>query len=74
MRQHFRYRSLALVLEEFYEQIPHVAVSAATGQGMDRLVAALETCRAQYEELYRPELEAKRKVGGVRVHVRVQHL
>lgn len=55
-------RSLALVLEEFYEQIPHVAVSAATGQGMDRLFAALETCRAQYEELYKPEMEAKRKV------------
>lgn len=51
------------MLEEFYEQIPHVAVSAATGQGMDRLVAALETCRAQYEELYKPEMEAKRKVG-----------
>ncbi len=50
------------MLEEFYEQMQHVAVSATTGQGIDRLFDALETCRAQYEELYKPEVEAKRRV------------
>lgn len=32
-------RSLALVLEEFYEHLQHVAVSSVTGEGMPELLA-----------------------------------
>jgi hypothetical protein len=53
-------RSLALVLEEFYENLAAVGVSAVTGEGMDGFFEAAERCRAEYEAEYAPEL-ARRK-------------
>ena len=53
-------RSLSLVLDEFTSALPHVSVSAATGQGMPELVEKLEECRRRYYEEYRPGLEAAR--------------
>ena len=37
-------RSLALVLEEFYEQLQHVAVSSVSGEGMEELFAVRLCC------------------------------
>lgn len=54
-------RSLSLVLDEFTNALPHVAVSAATGQGMPELVEKLEECRKRYYEEYRPGVEAAKK-------------
>lgn len=54
-------RSLSLVLDEFTHALPHVAVSAATGQGMHELVEKLEECRRRYYEEYRPSVEAARR-------------
>jgi GTPase SAR1 family protein len=42
-------RSLALALNEFYQQVPCVFVSATTGEGMDRLFESLEHARIEYE-------------------------
>ena len=53
-------RSLSLVLDEFTNALPHVSVSAATGQGMPELVEKLEECRRRYYEEYRPGVEAAR--------------
>ena len=53
-------RSLSLVLDEFTSALPHVSVSAATGQGMPELVEKLEECRRRYYEEYRPGIEAAR--------------
>lgn len=54
-------RSLSLVLEEFYENLQHVAVSAVTGEGMAQLFEAVERCRGEYEEFYKPDLEQRAK-------------
>lgn len=54
-------RSLSLVLDEFTNALPHVCVSAATGQGMGELVQKLEECRERYYEEYRPGVEAARR-------------
>ena len=54
-------RSLSLVLEQFYENIPHVGVSAATGEGMEELFVKLKKSRQEYEELYVPYLEERKK-------------
>lgn len=52
-------RSLSLVLEEFYENIPSVGLSAATGQGMDAFFRKLNDCRREYEEEYVPLMKER---------------
>jgi hypothetical protein len=37
-------RSLALVLEEFYQTLQHVSVSSVTGEGMSELMQVHPTC------------------------------
>jgi GPN-loop GTPase len=54
-------RSLALVLDEFYQDLPCVGVSAATGFGFDSLLPSLRKSREEYVSTYLPELEEKRK-------------
>lgn len=54
-------RSLALVLEEFYQHLQHVAVSSITGEGMDDLLAAIHNSRTEYYGSYRPDLEARKQ-------------
>ncbi|KAJ0397670.1 hypothetical protein P43SY_007743 [Pythium insidiosum] len=49
-------RSLSLVLEEFYNNLSSVGVSAATGEGMDKLFAAVDKAAQEYEAEYLPEL------------------
>ena len=63
-------RSLSLVLDEFYNGlnsgsffsswflvICSVCVSAATGEGMDALIDAIQKCADQYKEEYIPIYE-----------------
>ena len=54
-------RSLSLVLEEFYENLHAVGVSAVTGEGMEEFFEAVENCRKEYETEYLPELEKRKK-------------
>ena len=50
--------SMSLVLEEFYAHLDLVPVSAATGDGMDEFLAAVDKKVVEYEEVYLPELKA----------------
>eukprot|EP00887_Chlorella_sp_A99_P002905 scaffold6.g2905.t1 len=74
-------RSMSLVLEEFYQSLRAVGVSAVTGAGMDEFLGKVAECaqvggeregegqaqrpsagrgrRAEYDECYRPQLEAR---------------
>ena len=52
-------RSMSLVLEEFYANMRSVGVSAATGQGMVKLFAAIGEASEEYYESYLPELEKR---------------
>ncbi|CAM6099926.1 unnamed protein product [Calypogeia fissa] len=54
-------RSLCLVLDEFYQNLSNVGVSAITGAGMDEFFAAVDGCAIEYMDNYRVELEGKRK-------------
>jgi hypothetical protein len=47
-------RSLSLVLDSFYENLHSVAVSCRTGEGIDEVLAAIEKCKTEYFEVYRP--------------------
>ena len=50
------------VLDEFYENLKSVGVSAVTGEGMDDLLKAVDDSRQEYNEFYRAELDKKLKV------------
>ncbi|WVQ93694.1 hypothetical protein IAU59_000770 [Kwoniella sp. CBS 9459] len=49
--------SMCLVLEEFYNNLRAVGVSAMTGEGMRAFFDAVEEARKEYETDYRPELD-----------------
>ncbi|RKP10403.1 GPN-loop GTPase [Thamnocephalis sphaerospora] len=49
--------SMSLMLEEFYNCLRAVGVSAVTGAGMDELFAAVDECVKEYETEYKPEME-----------------
>ena len=51
--------SMSLVLDEFYQTLQGVGVSAATGDGVDDFFAAVDRAAAEYHEHYRPELDRK---------------
>ncbi|KHJ92414.1 hypothetical protein OESDEN_07700 [Oesophagostomum dentatum] len=59
-------RSLSLVLDEFYSDLKTVAVSSATGEGMDDFMKVLGECVEQYKNEYVPMykriLEEKQKL------------
>lgn len=42
--------SMSLVLDEFYNNLRAVGVSAMTGQGMKEFFEAVEDCRKEYDE------------------------
>ena len=54
-------RSMALVLDEFYQNLRLVGVSAVTGEGMDKFYEAVQDARKEYFEEYLPEIEKRMK-------------
>jgi GTPase SAR1 family protein len=53
-------RSMSLVLDEFYNTLRAVGVSAATGDGMDEFFEAVTGAVKEYEDEYLPDLQARR--------------
>ncbi|RKP26265.1 GPN-loop GTPase [Syncephalis pseudoplumigaleata] len=53
--------SMSLMLEEFYNCLNIVGVSAVTGEGIDALFAQVDKCVEEYEKEYRPEMERLKK-------------
>ncbi|ORY33847.1 hypothetical protein BCR33DRAFT_755006 [Rhizoclosmatium globosum] len=51
--------SMGLVLEEFYNALKVVSVSAVTGQGMDEFFVAVDEAVKEYHTDYRPAMEKK---------------
>eukprot|EP00752_Nemacystus_decipiens_P009767 g8723.t1 len=52
-------RSLALVLDEFYNALNAVGVSAASGDGMPALFKALDNAGLEFERDYLPDLQRR---------------
>ncbi|KAK1074668.1 hypothetical protein LTR12_016867 [Friedmanniomyces endolithicus] len=52
--------SMSLVLEEFYNALSVVGVSAMTGEGVEGFFEAVEGKRGEFEREYGPELERRR--------------
>jgi GTPase SAR1 family protein len=52
--------SMSLVLEEFYNHLSVVGVSAMTGDGIDEFFEAVEEKKAEFNRDYKPELEKRR--------------
>jgi hypothetical protein len=46
-------RSLCLVLDEFYQNMHHVGVSAVTGNGLNDFFKAVDACADEYMDTYR---------------------
>lgn len=53
--------SMSLVLEEFYNHLSVVGVSAMTGDGVEDFFKAVEEKRGEFERDYRPEMEKRMK-------------
>ncbi|KAL7160467.1 hypothetical protein ABFS83_01G097000 [Erythranthe nasuta] len=53
-------RSLSLALEEFYENLKTVGVSAVTGAGMDAFFKTVEASAEEYMETYKTDLDKRR--------------
>ena len=51
--------SMSLVLDEFYQTLQGVGVSAVTGDGIDDFFAAVDKAAEEYDTTYKPELERK---------------
>ncbi|KAJ2997781.1 hypothetical protein HDV02_005150 [Globomyces sp. JEL0801] len=49
--------SMSLVLEEFYQHLRVVGVSAVTGEGMEELFEAIQNATKEYETEYQPQLQ-----------------
>ena len=50
------------VLEEFYDNLKNVGVSAATGEGMDAFFERVQECAEEDKQLYLPELRRRQQV------------
>ncbi|XP_068135917.1 GPN-loop GTPase 1 [Hyperolius riggenbachi] len=56
-------RSMSLVLDEFYNSLRVVGVSAVTGAGMEEFFVKLKEAAEEYEKEYRPEYERLRRAA-----------
>lgn len=54
-------RSMAMALEEFYNNLQSVGVSAHTGEGMPQLVRAIQAATREYYAEYKPALEERKR-------------
>lgn len=54
--------SMALVLDEFYNNIRAVGFSSVTGQGLPDLLQAIQSAREEYTTEYLPELQRLKQV------------
>jgi len=54
-------QSMSLALDEFYNHLHSVGVSAATGQGVDRFLELVKDAEEEYEKDYRIEYERLRE-------------
>lgn len=54
-------RSMALALEEFYQSMRTVGVSAQTGEGLFDLLRCVKEATDEYEREYRPVVEERKK-------------
>lgn len=53
--------SMSLVLEEFYNNLRCVGVSAITGMGVDKFFEAVENAATDYDLYYKPEIDRKKE-------------
>ena len=56
-------RSMSLVLDAFYKDLQTVAVSAATGDGLEQMIDKFDVLRKEYLDVYRPEYERIRQLA-----------
>ena len=49
-------RSMSLVLEEFYNQVPHIGVSSTIGKGFDKIIPKANELKEEYFNVFLPEL------------------
>ncbi|XP_072263279.1 GPN-loop GTPase 1 [Pyxicephalus adspersus] len=56
-------RSMSLVLDEFYNTLRVVGVSAVTGAGMEEFFVKVSEAAEEYEKEYRPEYERLRRIA-----------
>lgn len=47
---------MSLVLEEFYNQVPHIGVSSTLGKGFDKIMPTAEKLKQEYFDVFLPEL------------------
>ncbi len=52
-------RSLSLVLDEFYNHLHKVGVSAATGEGVDEFWSVVRKAASEYEDGYLVDLRCR---------------
>ena len=51
------------VLDEFYENLKTVGVSAITGEGIEEMFGLVDECREEYFKYYKSELDRRAKVS-----------